>query len=279
MAEFALPQAYIKIQAFLGLIGHYWQFITGFAHVAQPLHEHLSGEGASKKSKQVMLTNDAHIAFEMLKEACLEAPVLAFADFDKCFLLETDASKSGLGVVLLQKQSDGWYHPVAYVSWSLTNHEHNYHSTEQEFLALKWAITEQFQEYLHWKLFVVKTDNNPLTYILTTANLDATQHCWVESLAGFIFSIEYQKGRDSAIADALSHAMSKLNAETVKSIQDGVTIGTAGRADTHDLMVAEADEGIHQQVRETAVQAWTAHACVNLHVTDWIAAQQEDPYS
>ena len=185
----------------------------------------------------------------MLKKPCLEAPVLAFADFNKPFLLETDPSKSWLGEVLLQKQPDGWCHPVAYVSQSLTNHECNYHSTKQEFWALKWAIAEQFQEYPHWKPFVpftVKSDNNPPTYILTTSNLDATQHHCIESLAGFTFSIEYQKGRDNAVADALSHVTSKLNAETVNSILDGVTIGTTGRADVHDPMVAEADKGIHQ---------------------------------
>ena len=98
----------------------------------------------------------------------------------------------------------GWYHLVAYMSCSLTVHEHNYHLTRQEFLALKWVITEPFQEYLLWKPFVVKTDNNPLTYIMTTPNLDATQHCWVESLAGFTFSIEYQKGWDNTATDALS---------------------------------------------------------------------------
>ena len=129
-------------------------------------------------------------AFEMLKKTSLEAPVLAFADFDQPYLFETDTSQLGLRAVLSKKQPDGWYHPVAYVSWSLTIHEHNYHSTKQEFLALKWAITGQFQEYLHWKLFVVKTDNNQLSYILTTPNLDATQHCWVVLLGGFTFSIK-----------------------------------------------------------------------------------------
>ena len=89
-------------------------------------------------------------------------PILAFADFNKLFLLETDASKLGLGTVLSQKQNDGQYHPVAYMSYSLTVHEHNYHSTKQKLLALKWAIMEQFLEYLLWKLFIVKTDN-PLT--------------------------------------------------------------------------------------------------------------------
>ena len=152
--------------------------------------------------------NDAQVAFKTLKKACLEAPILAFADFNKPFLLETNASKLGLGVVISQKQPDGWYHSVTYVSWSLTVSEHNYDSTKQEFLALKWAIAEQFQEYLHWKQFAVITDNNPLTYILTTPNLDATQHHWVTSLVGFTFNIEYKKRRDNVIADALSHVAS-----------------------------------------------------------------------
>ena len=98
--------------------------------------------------------------------------MLSFADFNKPFLLETDVIRLALGAVLSQKQTDGRCHQVAYTSWSLSVHEHNYHSTKQEFLALKWMITEQFQEYLLWKTFVVKTDNNPLTYIMTTPNLD-----------------------------------------------------------------------------------------------------------
>ena len=130
VAEFALPKTYTKIWAFLGLVGHYWWFIKGFAWVAQPLHEHLSGEGAGKKNEWVTLTSDVQAAFEMLKKACVEAPVLAFADFNKPFLLETDASKLALGAVVSQKQPDCWYHPVAYVSQSLTIHECNYHSTK-----------------------------------------------------------------------------------------------------------------------------------------------------
>ena len=184
--------------------------------MAQPLHEHLSGKGASKKNEQVTLTSKVQVAFVMLMKACLEAPVLAFANFDKPFLLETDASKLGLGAVLLQKWPDGQYHPVTYVSWSLILHELNYNSIKQEILALKWAIAGQFQEYLCWKLFVVKTDNNPLYYILTTANLDATQHHWVESLPRFPFSIKYQKGRDNAVTDALCCVASKLNAKAVE---------------------------------------------------------------
>ena len=122
----------------------------------------------------------------------------------------------------------------------------------------------------------MKTDNNPLTYILTTLNLDAIQHCWVESLTGFTFSIKYQKGRDNAVADALSHVVSKLNAEAVKCILDGVTVGTSGRTDAHDLMVAEANERICKQVEEAVFQARAAHTHLNLHAMHWVAVQQED---
>ena len=82
VAKFAPPQTYTEIQAFLGLVGHYWQFIKAFVSITQPVHEHLSLKGASRKNKQVTLTEDALDAFEMLKKACIEALVLAFADFN-----------------------------------------------------------------------------------------------------------------------------------------------------------------------------------------------------
>ena len=165
IAKYAPPQTYTEIRAFLGLVGHYRCFIKGFAQIAQPLNEHLAGEGASQKSEQVLLSEEALKAFEELKQACMQSPVLAFADYTKDFLLETDASKEGLGAVLSQKQEDGWFHPVAYGSQVLTTHEKNYHSTKLEFLALKWAITEHFKEYLLYQPFLVRTDNNLLTYI------------------------------------------------------------------------------------------------------------------
>ena len=89
-----------------------------------------------------LLSKDALAAFQALEQACMNSPVLAFADYMKDFLLKTDASKEGLGAVLSQKQADGWFHPVAYGSWALTVHEKNYHSTKLEFLALKWALME-----------------------------------------------------------------------------------------------------------------------------------------
>ena len=86
------------------------------------------------------------------------APILVFADFKKPFRLETDASKEGLGAILLQESDDGQYHPVAFASCELKGGEPKYHSSKLEFLALKWAITEQFCEYLQYQPFTVCTE-------------------------------------------------------------------------------------------------------------------------
>ena len=215
IAEYTPLQTYTEIRAFLGLVGHYRHFIKGFAQIAQPLNEHLTGEGASWKLERVSLSEGTLKAFEMLKRACMNSPVLAFADYTKDFLLETDASKERLGAVLSQKQEDGWFHPVAYGSRVLTMHEKNYHSMKLEFLVLEWAIMEHFKEYLLYQPFLVKTDNNPLTYIMSTPNLDATGHCWVSALAKYDFQLEYQKGQDNAAADALSRVTTHLQPEAV----------------------------------------------------------------
>ena len=90
-----------------------------------------------------------------------------------------------------------------------------------EFLAFKWAITEHFKEYLLYQPFLVKTDNNPLMYIMTTPNLDATGHRWVSALAKYDFWLEYQKGRDNAVADALSWVMAHLGPEAVQAVFNG----------------------------------------------------------
>ena len=115
-------------------------------------------------------------AIWLLKEKIRSAPVLIFLDFDKPFLLETDASGEGLGAMFSQKQDDGCYHPVAFGSRALTPSEQNYHSSKLEFLALKWSITKHFKEYLEYTPFIVWTDNNPLTDVMTMPNLDVTGH-------------------------------------------------------------------------------------------------------
>ena len=173
MQEFPMPETYTQVCAFCGLAGHYRRFIKGFTNIACSLYDVL---GKEVKMGPVDLPPEAQEAVAILKRKVQTTPVLVFPDFEKPFLLETDASKEGLGAVLSQKQSDGWYHPIAFGSRSLTPAEKNYQSSKLEFLALKWSVMEHFKEYLTYAPFVVWTDKNPLTYVLTTPNLDAMGH-------------------------------------------------------------------------------------------------------
>ena len=93
---------------------------------------------------------------------------------------------------------------IAYASRSLSKSERNYSVHKLEFLALKWAITDKFHEYLYGSEFQVFTDNNPLIYVLTTAKLDATGHRWVAGLCNYTFGITYKPGKGHVDADALS---------------------------------------------------------------------------
>ena len=194
------------------------------------------------------LSEEALEAFERLKQAGMNSPVLAFADYTKDFLLEMDALKEGLGAVLSQKQEDGWFHLVAYGSWALSMHEKNYHSTKLKFLVLKWAIMEHFKEYLLYQPFLVKTNNNPLTYIMSTPNLDATGHHWVSALAKYDFWLEYQKGQDNAAADALSQVTTRLPPEAVQAVLDGVTVGTSWQAERERPAIIKNNQLLEQEV-------------------------------
>ena len=105
IAECLPPDTYTKVKSFVGLVGHYRHFIKGFANIATPLYDLTSGENKDKKSEHLDLPPEAREAFDCLKAACLQAPILSFPDFSKPFLLEMDASGKGLGAVLSQKQS------------------------------------------------------------------------------------------------------------------------------------------------------------------------------
>ena len=201
----------------------------------------------------------------------MSTPILAFANYTKEFLLETDASKEGLGAVLSQNQADGWYHLVPYGSRDLMAHEKNYHSTKLEFLVLKWAVTEHFKEYLLYQPLLVKTDNNHLTYIMTTTNLNVIGHWWVGTLARFNFQLEYQKGCDNTIADVLSQITTNLNPDMVRSVLDGIALEAANRVESHDPAVVEGDYGMEKEVHVTV--GWVL---VQMHVTDWEEAQRKD---
>ena len=192
-----------EVQSFLGFMNYYHKFIPKYAQIARPINQLVSGENASKKKALVEWNKEGQVAFEHLKQLCNQTPILAYANYQKPFKLHINASEHGLGVVLYQKQDDNMEHVIAYASRTLSKSKRNYDTHKLEFLALKWSIIERFHEYLYVGHFEVYTDNNPLTYILTNAKLDATGQRWVASLANYNFKIFYKSEKLNVEADAL----------------------------------------------------------------------------
>ena len=167
----------------------------------------ISGESAKKKHSKVDWTDECQTAFELLKETCTNTPVLAYANYKKPFRLNTDASEKGLSAVLYQLQDNGTFRVIAYASQTLSKSERNYDAHKLEFLALKWSVTQRFHEYLYGGTFEVYTDNNPLTYVLTSVKLDAMGQRWIASLANYDFKIFYRSGHLNVDADSLSRIL------------------------------------------------------------------------
>ena len=221
--EWKRPLHLAELRSFIGFASYYRRFVEGFAKLAAPLHRlvaHLSGPNKKGKTPKIPLSSawDEHCeqAFLSLRESLIAAPVLAYADFKKPFILEIDASHGGLGAVLSQDQ-DGSHRPIAFASRRLKPTERNmdnYSSMKLEFLALKWAVTEKFREYLLGNKVMVYTDNNPLCH-LQTAKLGALEQRWASQLASFDICLKYRPGRNNGNADALS-----------RQYLDRLTIGT-----------------------------------------------------
>jgi len=203
------PQYVGDVRRLLGFLSYYRAYVQDFSRIARRLYKLLevklsSPQPKSPKVKSPQLSSCTAVEWSSEHKQTLEylinlltkPPVLAYPNFDQPFILHTDASQQGLGAVLYQKQ-DGKMRVIGYGSRTLTPAEQNYHlhSGKLEFLALKWAICDKFRDYLFYAPhFVVYTDNNPLTYVLSTAKLNAVGHRWVGQLADFHFEIRYKPG-------------------------------------------------------------------------------------
>lgn len=223
--DWKTPQTEKDLRSFLGLAGYYRKFIKGFSQIAAPLHSVLTKQekkvtGTKMVTKEIPFKQkwnaECDNAFEKLKSCLTSTPVLGFPNFSSPFIVETDASYDGLGAVLSQQQESGKV-VISYASRSLRPGERNmsnYSSMKLELLALKWAITEKFRDYLLGSSFIVYTDNNPLSY-LKTSKLAASELRWASELAQFNFDIRYRSGKANKNADSLSRMYRESNSEEI----------------------------------------------------------------
>ncbi|CAB4007478.1 Retrovirus-related Pol poly from transposon [Paramuricea clavata] len=204
-------------------------------------------------------------------------PIMAYPDYSKSYVVHTDALKDGLGAILYQKQ-DGKMRVISYASTTLTPPEKNYHahSSKLEFLALKWAITEQFKDYLYYApQFTVYTNNNPLTYVLTSAKLNATGLRRIGELADYNFNIRYRPDKANVDADTLSRMsldmdlyMTSCTEETTQQVLQATISG---------VQIQEKAPWISTITDEPTVFIKETQGKPCLKVADASTAQQNDP--
>ena len=242
--------------------------------MARPLNQLISGDNAKKKRTRIVWSNDCELAFQKLKELCSDTPCLAYPDYRKSFKLYTDSSERGLGAVLSQIKEDNLECPIAFASRTISKSECNYDAHKLEFLALKWAVTDRFHEYLYGGSFDVYTDNNPLTYVLSTAKLDAIGQRWVASLAPYNFSLHYNPGRRNTVADSLSRIpwenlfyQESLDFNVVKAVINKGEANTSACVEP-DLLEEHLTLQVHQLVDNLAGK---------MMKTQWKAEQDNDP--
>ena len=191
------PQNVTDVRAFLGTAGYYRKFIQGFSAIASPLN-HLTKDEVKFEWKAEQQT-----AFEALKEAVKNGPVLALPDPNLPFVVHTDASGFAVGAVLSQKQEDGQIRPIAFLSKKMLDAETRYPVHEQELLAIVHAL-KSWRHYLHGRKFTVFTDHHSLQYFKTQPLLSSRQTRWKDIIANFDFDIVYIEGKTNTVADGLS---------------------------------------------------------------------------
>jgi hypothetical protein len=156
-----------------------------------------------KENKDFRWTERQQEAFETLKEKLMNHPILEYPDYEKEFILITDASGKGLGAVLTQLDENGKERVIAYASKSLLPAEKNYSITEQECLAIVWGI-KHFHKYLVRRKFTIWTDHSALKYLQTAKIPEGKRMRWTLKLQQYSFEIKHRAGKENKNADALS---------------------------------------------------------------------------
>ena len=191
MINWPLPKTLKQLRGFLGITSYYQRFVRHYAMIAAPLTELLK--------KDSFRWNDmATASFESLKKVLFELPVLSLPDFNKDFVVETDASKTGLGGVLMQDS-----HPIAYFSKKIGPRMQSASTYVRELFAITEA-TVKWRQFLLGRPFVLRTDHKSLKYLLTQVVQTPEQQYFLRKLLGYQFVIKYKSSIENLAVDSLS---------------------------------------------------------------------------
>src|SRR4051812_37961475 len=205
VTEWETPASVGDIRSFLGLAGYYRRFMENFSKLAKPMTELL------KKENKFVWSEACETSFQELKERLVTAPVLCFPDIHKDFQVYFDASRRGLGCVLMQGGR-----VVAYASRQLKNHEQNYPTHDLELAAVVHAL-KTWRQYLVGNHCDIFTDHKSLKYTFTQRELNLRQSRWLELIKDYDLNVQYHPGKANVIADALSRK-SHINVANVETM-------------------------------------------------------------
>jgi hypothetical protein len=206
--DWPIPVDVKQLRSFLGLAGYYRKYVRNYASISSPMTHLL------RKQVPFEWTSDTQLAFDTLKQALISAPVLSLPNFSCLFVVETDASDTGIGAVLLQNE-----HPLALVSKALGPRNRGLSTYEKEYMAILLAV-EQWRSYLQHAEFLIRTDRASLSHLNDQRLHTPWQHKVFSKLMGFQYQIVYKKGSENRVADALSRRPhSELQAMAISASQ------------------------------------------------------------
>ncbi len=203
--DWPTPRTVTHVRVFLGLASYYRRYIPNFASVATPL------TGLTKKEATLVWDDDCERAFETLKKALVQPPILSYPPRDGPFILSTDASDTGIGAVLEQEQEgEGRVvkRVIAYASKTLKASQRRYCTTNKELLAVV-TVVELYKYYLTGRHFTVVTDHASLTWLLNFREPEGVVARWITRLQPFDFKIVHRPGKHHSHADGLSRQTSR----------------------------------------------------------------------
>ena len=283
-----------EVHSFLGLASYYRRFIPKFVKWANPLHDLIRPIATKKKHAGTQLQplppdlppfkwdSQHQETFDRLKDALTSSPILAYPNYDKPFILETDASLKGLGAVLSQEDDDGNFRVISYASHMLKLYERSmqkYSSAKLELLALKWAICDKFRDYLIGSRFTVLTDNNPLTYV-RTSHLGAAQIRWLSDLMLFDFEIKYRARKTNQAADALNRRPGNPDSSSESSDGeeewDTISYEMVCQILDYHLSSAKLPYHVKHEIQTNLADVEMANSTINLTSTNIIKAQLQE---
>eukprot|EP00253_Pinus_taeda_P030964 PITA_30964 len=242
--EWPIPKDVADIRSFMGLAGYYRRFVEGFSRIAYPI------TSLQKKGKVFKWIAECQQSFDRLKHLLTTAPILSIAAPNKDYVVCTDASKEGVGGVLMQEGK-----VIAYESRKLKEHEQKYSAYDLELTTVIHAL-KMWRHYLLGRKFLLLTDHHSLTNYFSQPTLNARQGHWADFLSGFDFEIKHLKGKENRVADALSRKVQCLCKLSVSKWRNSLFEQIKAAAN-QDAEYQQIKQQVQQSDNESLQQGYT----------------------